>query len=165
MLINIHSFTRFVGFTRFLSAPFLFLSFSVSNFFALFLSLSLFTLVVPSLALFLLFCQRTCSICTYIFSSLYFPPTYTYTRDIHTNPYTHAHKAHTHKTTIRTGTPLLMTHNTLLSALVYSCSGSRGISSVRSVFDAANAIGLITFLSSKKRGLGSRFRVFAASNI
>lgn len=84
---------------------------------------------------------------------------------IHTNPYIHAHKAHTHKTTIRTGTPLLMTHNTLLSALVYSCSGSRGISSVRSVFDAANTIGLITFLSSKKRGLGSRFRVFAASNI
>lgn len=84
---------------------------------------------------------------------------------IHTNPYIHAHKAHTHKTTIRTGTPLLMTHNTLLSALVYSCSGSRGISSMRSVFDAANTIGLITFLSSKKRELGSRFRVFAASNI
>lgn len=77
---------------------------------------------------------------------------------IHTNPYIHAHKAHTHKTTIRTGTPLLMTHNTLLSALVYSCSGSRGISSVRSVFDAANTIGLIRFFYRRKRGdLGVAF--------
>lgn len=163
MLINIHSFTRFVGFTRSLSAPFLFLcllTFSPS--FCLYLCSPL------SSPLFLSF---YCSVKEHVlYVHIYFPPSTSlpHTRTLahtHSPIHIHAHKAHTHKTTIRTGTPLLMTHNTLLSALVYSCSGSRGISSVRSVFDAANTIGLITFLSSKKRGLGSRFRVFAASNI